>query len=307
MDAKKIISEGKIEEAIVLIEKDFENKGQSIDDLLLIKGRYYDYKNKVTRNQISHENASIEKAKITQALFEVLENKASSAQNRLVGKNKKNTSLMKVMFLIIFVSVSSFFIGDYFYSGETDIPSKDDDVTDLVLGDFNKIYPKYRDIYLGGTDNNISDVRLASKEIISKLKIIDNDHLQLHSIIYKNIGIALCYKILALTSLGNKNKIKYSSLMLEYLSNVEEKINSIEKIPDIQYKKDLNDWIIEEQHLTRLKINKFIASAINVKANGSISKESVRIQLERLDADLLLEEEGYNRYPIVKWARKNLK
>jgi hypothetical protein len=95
--------------------------------------------------------------------------------------------------------------------------------------------------------------------------------------------------------------------MLEYLSNVEEKINSIEKIPDIQYKKDLNDWIIEEQHLTRLKINKFIASAINVKANGSISKESVRIQLERLDADLLLEEEGYNRYPIVKWARKNLK
>jgi len=304
-----LISDGKTISALQMLKEKFVGKNNpALNEVIIIMGEFEELNRRTRINAISENELQVRINGINSSILILLEKHFSS-------KIPDNTEIRKTKKGFLFISVVTaltlsllLFISYKFCNPDTVnkiIVDRNDIITALVenkLGD--SIYQEYRLVYLQGVEIKRYGVLDGTKSLIVQLEEHRDEDLEMHGKIFKHIGLMISNKIMCLLTSSKQEQIDYSNKALFHADKSESLINAIQNLEDEEYRNDLTNWVTENKHLTRVAINKFIASAINFKSGGTVSVSTLKENFNRVSNNDILVNEGYRIYPIVKWLEQ---
>ena len=318
LEIQKLLAKGKTSKALdILTDVLSKQNPKFYEELIVIKAENTKTNNLIRTNQISDERAQIRLNRTHAAIISLL-SKLEKKENIIKGINKQpekkkfNLAIGIIMLLLVIIALIYY---DQFTENEEDLSNieaveidKNERIGDLVVEELGiEIYPNYRDVYLHNIKTKTFEVRQKTKALINQLELIKDEDLEIHSKIYKYIGLTISNKILTLTASvsDSTERIKYSSKSIISALKAEQLIDEIAYLGDEEYKAQLREWVDTEKHENRILVNKFISMAANYRAKGVVSKEEVITCFRKLAEDAIITEEGYNIYPIINWLQVN--
>jgi len=301
-----LISEGKSKNALQMLKERFTiENNPALNEVVIIMGEVEELNRLLRINSISDGVFQVRINGVNSSILKLIENYES---NPITGSNVKTQNKNKFLFisigLTLLIAISCICFFKYFNSNDLinqDEVDKNEIVTNLVehkLGD--SIYQEYRLVYLQGVEIKRYGVLHDTKDFIIRLEEFKDDDLEIHGKIFKHIGLMISNKIICLLTSSKSEQIDYSNRAISHANQSESLINSIQNIGEKEYRDELANWVSENKHLIRISINKFIASAVNYKAGGTVSVSSLKENFNQVANNDMLVNEGYKVYPIVK-------
>lgn len=186
-------------------------------------------------------------------------------------------------------------------NGNIDYDAK---VGDLVDIDLAQAYIHYQDYVFNRQSPKAVTAFKEVSIIKDQLLSISNDKLRLHSKIFRANGLAISNKILAIIANNKNEKLAFAKSAVEAGQRGLLLIEKIQNLKEDKYRTDLKDWIDKEELLKRIKVNMFVAYAIQLK----LDQKSVEEQLKKLFKEIglsYIKYHGYHKYSEIIWLNNN--
>lgn len=302
------VESGETEEALdKLVNICKEENLNLLNEIIVIKNNCADNNKKYHTGLIAHSEWQLNRNNINHAILSLL--KSSNETKYIFSSNtsKYNTLRWLLPTIIILLSITGIYYFLY-YIPNTHNEDKDGNIIQNTIVDNLglKIYPDYKDVYINEVVSKKTATIEKTKSFIQNLMLIDDNSLALNDKIYREIAITISYKILSLLSDNTSEKIKYSGKGIESASKAKLLVQSISTYEDIEKAKEIQQWVDDERHESRILINDFILKCVDYKYNGGTTKEELMYAYNSLPSINFLSEEGYDDYPIIKWFSSEL-
>jgi hypothetical protein len=307
---REFIAEGQTDKALQIFDSYVKNTDKrSHNELIIIRAAFEDVSRKLRTRVISSEEAEVKINALNNSLLDLIhkiENKRSILNILPIRKSQNNIVIIAVIAAVFVILVTFFLFSYQIFPFNYSSADPNGEVYDLNVYELGlKIYPDYRSIYLDSLISKKYEVRKNTEKLNEKLKKISDDELDHDFKIYKYQGMVIACTILALTSEDRESQKNYSSQALAYSERAEDLIEQVNNIEDENFKKAINNWLIDDNVKNRILVKKFLASAVNYKAGGQITVDEIRLLYKKIRENNILEAEGYKNYPIVQWLHKN--
>lgn len=314
-NVKNLIAEGKTIEAFQVLEIVLSEMQQpaKLDKVLLLKAQF----NRWKENDIRGLAPSIhELNKIQSSLLEICNSTSGATQKNGIQKNEESSKPKKgnkkwlitlgltlSIIASVLVYLSFFRAKEEFNFSYTEADEKVGITISENIG--LNLHPIFEKSYLRGTKENDFDLIKNSELIISDLEKFENKELNITSQIYKYFGLAICYKVIALTTKSEKHQIEYANQCIENSKKGLSIITAIEQgnipIAKKEIKQQITQWLVTDNIKENLQALILIGNCIKKSKNDStVDENEIQSLIVSLAQNDFLKKEGYSEYPIVK-------
>jgi hypothetical protein len=167
------------------------------------------------------------------------------------------------------------------------------------------LHPVFEKSYLRGIKDNDFDLIGQSELIISNLEKFEDEELNITSRIYKYFGMAICCKVIALTTKSEKHQIEFADRCIGNSKKGLTIVEDIEKgnilIEEKDIKQQITQWLVTDDVKENLQALILIGNCIKKSNNDStVDENEIQSLIVSLAQNDFLKKEGYSEYPIVK-------
>lgn len=307
---KDLIAEGKTIEAfqeleIILSEMQHFKK---LDKVLLLKAQF----NRWKENDIRGLAPSIhELNKIQSSLLEICNFSSNTIlKNNEDSKSKKGTKKWSIPLGLILFTIAAVLVYLSFFRGREELnysyTEADEKVGITISENIGlNLHPIFEKSYLRGIKENDYDLIGNSELIISDLEKFEDEDLNITSQTYKHFGLAICYKVIALTTKSEKHQIEYANQCIESSKKGLSIVTAIEQgnipIVDKEIKQQVRQWLVTDDIKENLQALILIGNCIKKsKKDLTVDESEIQSLIVSLAQNDFLKKEGYSEYPIVK-------
>ena len=223
------------------------------------------------------------------------------------NKNRKKwlTSLYLVLFTFIVVFICFFIAREDKEIGF--IYTEADEKIGITISENIglNLHPIFEKSYLRGIEENDFDLIGNSELIIADLTKYEDKQLNITSQIYKYFGLAICYKVIALTTKSEKHQIEYANKCIDNSKKGLNIVTAIEQgsisIEDKEVRQEISKWLVTDDIKENLQALMLIGNCIKKsKKDLSVDDNEIQSLIVSLSQNDFLKKEGYSEYPIVK-------
>jgi hypothetical protein len=307
---KELIAAGKIKEAFQELEIVFSKTEQlsKLDKVLLLKSQYNHWKEDDIRGL---EPSIAQINKIKSSLLEICNSSSDIIQgNKAHSKpTKDNNKYLALLGLTLFIIAAVLIYLNFNKTNED--PTFSYTVADEKIGIVISeniglnLHPIFEKSYLRGVEETNFDLIKNSELIISELQEFDNAELNISSLIYKYFGLAICYKVIALTTKSDQHQVECANKCIENSKKALSLVTAIEQgdapISNKEIKQQISQWLLSDNIKENLQTLILIGNCIKKsKRDPTVDESEIQLLIASLARNNFLKKEGYAEYPIVK-------
>jgi hypothetical protein len=319
-NVRVLISTGKTAEAIQALEDYFKANGimSELDKVFLLKAQYNRWKSedltglapkkedlhKIESSLLSIVNSFSGNSKIENTQMDSLKHNRFKISNSM----KYGILLLGIVFLTIGIVLYFRNTSNKNTPIDFNYTETDDEIAIIVSEEIgHRLNSEFEKSYIGHISSNDIDLITESNLIIKRLNGFSNDKITITSEIYKHFGIAMCHKIIALSTSDKAHQNENANKMLDESKKGLVLISKINdgsiKFKNEQIAADITDWLIKDKVEENLSVLVLIANCIK-KVNGVSDFNATEMQsmLSKLSENEFLKKEGLDKYPILRLA-----